>query len=78
MLTETPIENRILKGKILRVKQGYNPNSSSMGSIIFALPVSLVAVTFGLAAVSGLILPHFIQDNDSAESSVPTESSNDR
>jgi hypothetical protein len=78
MLTETPTENRILKGKILRVKQGYNPNSSSMGSIIFALPVSLVAVTFGLAAVSGLILPHFIQDNDSAESSVPTESSNDR
>jgi hypothetical protein len=49
------------KGSVLRVKQGYNPNSSSMGSIIFALPVSLVAIAFGLAAVSGFILPHFIR-----------------
>jgi hypothetical protein len=51
-----------IKGRVLRVKRGYNPNSSSMGSIIFALPASMVAVTFGLAAVSGLILPHFIKE----------------
>jgi hypothetical protein len=44
------------KGKILRVKEGYNPNSSSMGSIIFALPISLLVVTVGLGAVSSLIL----------------------
>ena len=51
-----------MKGNILRIKQGYNPNSSSMGSIIFALPVSLVAVSFSLAAASGFILPLFIRD----------------
>jgi hypothetical protein len=44
------------KGRLLRVKHGYNPNSSSMGSIIFALPVSLLAVTVGLGGVSSLIL----------------------
>ena len=52
-----------MQGKILKVKHGFNPNSSSMGSIIFALPVSLIAVTFGMAAISGLILPHFIKDD---------------
>ena len=51
-----------MQGKILSVKHGYNPNSSSMGSIIFALPVSVIAVAFGTAAVTGLILPHFIKD----------------
>ena len=55
-----------MKGKILRVKHGYNPNSSSMGSIIFALPVSMIAITFGMAAASGLIFSYFIKD-DSAE-----------
>ena len=39
------------KGKILRIKQGYNPNSSSIGSIIFAVPTMLFvsAVLFGTA-----------------------------
>nr|WP_319394722.1 hypothetical protein [uncultured Desulfobacter sp.] len=51
-----------MKGSILRVKHGYNPNSSSMGSIIFVLPLSLIGVAFGTAAVSSLILPHFIKE----------------
>ena len=51
-----------MKGKILRVKHGYNPNSSSMGSIIFALPVSMIAITFGMAAVSSLVFSYFIKD----------------
>ncbi|WP_419660784.1 uncharacterized protein Dvar_11910 [Desulfosarcina variabilis str. Montpellier] len=58
-----------MNGKILRVKQGFNPNSSSMGSIIFALPVSLIAVSFTLAAVSGVILPYFIKDDHSTQKS---------
>jgi hypothetical protein len=57
-----------MPGKILKVKHGYNPNSSSMGSIIFALPVSLIAVSFGMAAVSGLIMSHFVKDADKARS----------
>jgi hypothetical protein len=52
-----------MSGKILRVKHGFNPNSSSMGSIIFSLPVSLIAVSFGMAAISGIILPYFIKGN---------------
>ena len=57
------------KGKILKVKHGYNPNSSSMGSIIFTLPMSLIAVTFGMSVVSSLILSYFINDHgpESAE-----------
>jgi hypothetical protein len=51
-----------MQGKILKVKHGYNPNSSSMGSIIFVLPVSMIAASFGMAAVSGLIFSHFIKD----------------
>jgi hypothetical protein len=50
------------QGRVLRVKRGYNPNSSSMGSIIFALPVSLMAVTVGLGAISSLLLSLGIEE----------------
>lgn len=53
-----------IKGKILRVKQGYNPNSSSMGSMVFSLPAVLLAVTVGFGAVSGLIMAAFIKRDD--------------
>lgn len=49
------------KGQIFRVKHGYNPNSSSMGSLIYALPVSMMAVTGGFALVSALILTAFVK-----------------
>lgn len=40
------------RGKILRVKQGYNPNSSSIGSVIFSMSAAVVPATiiFGMAA----------------------------
>ena len=44
-------------GKVLRVKQGYNPNSSSMGSIVFVLPAALFIVTVIFGALSGLLAP---------------------
>ena len=39
------------KGTILRVKRGYNPNSSSIGSIVFAVPTLLLILSaiFGAA-----------------------------
>jgi hypothetical protein len=55
-------------GKMLRIKQGFNPNSSSMGSIIFALPVSLMAATVGFSAISGLVLQHYIRRPSEKES----------
>ncbi len=65
-----------LKGKILRVKQGYNPNSSSMGSIVFALPAALLGTTTVFGAVSGAIMAAFMKktdDNVSPRQDVPAE-----
>jgi hypothetical protein len=55
------------KGRILRVKQGYNPNSSSMGSEVFSifiLPTALLTATVGFGAVSSLILSGFMHPGD--------------
>ena len=49
------------KGRILRIKKGYNPNSSSMGSIVFILPATLLAVTAGFGVISGIILSFFMK-----------------
>jgi hypothetical protein len=47
-------KNKKPKGKILRIKQGYNPNSSSMGSIVFVLPAILLGISVIFGALSGL------------------------
>lgn len=52
------------KGKILRLKQGYNPNSSSMGSIIFVLPAAILGITVGFGLVSGIIASAFVRHAD--------------
>ena len=54
-------------GKILRVKQGYNPNSSSMGSIVLALPAAILAATIGFGAVSAVILSAFLKSDDNTK-----------
>lgn len=56
------------KGKILRVKHGYNPNSSSMGSIVFALPTALMAVAAGFGVVSGIITAAFLNSKKDSTS----------
>jgi len=56
--------NKNPKGKILRIKLGYNPNSSSMGSMVFILPAALLAVTVGFGAISGIIMSVFIKRSD--------------
>lgn len=67
--------NKNPKGKILRIKLGYNPNSSSMGSMVFILPAALLAVTVGFGAISGIIMSVFIKrsdkkvENDTADAS---------
>ncbi|MCK4753573.1 MAG: hypothetical protein KAS75_09000 [Planctomycetes bacterium] len=50
-----------MKGKILRVKHGYNPNSSSMGSIVFALPAAIFGLATAFGAVSGVIFAAFLK-----------------
>ena len=52
--SSTNVPGGFRRGRILRLKQGYNPNSSSMGSIVFALPVALLGASalFGAAAAA--------------------------
>ena len=49
------------KGKILRLKQGYNPNSSSLGSVVFALPAALFGVTISFGLASSIITSAFLK-----------------
>lgn len=44
------------KGRVLRVKEGFNPNSSSLGSIVFSVPAALLAVPVLLAGAAALIV----------------------
>lgn len=42
-------------GRILRVKQGYNPNSSSIGSVIFSMSAAIIPATIIFGMVAGAI-----------------------
>jgi len=50
------------KGRVLRVKQGYNPNSSSLGTIIFAFPSAMLAAPIVFSAVAGMICSKCLHD----------------
>ncbi len=75
--------NKKPKGKILRVKLGYNPNSSSIGSMIFAMPVAMLSAAVAFGTVSGLIFSAFSKkkttagtdDEDASGSTTGTENS---
>lgn len=56
-----------VRGKILRVKLGYNPNSSSIGSMVFAIPAAMLGVAVGFGTLSGLIVSAFSKNSGSAE-----------
>jgi hypothetical protein len=62
-----------LKGKILRVKQGYNPNSSSIGSIVFALPAALLGITAIFGGVAGIIMAAFMKKSGKIDSASQVE-----
>ena len=52
--SQTPARHRGT-GRVLRVKEDYNPNSSSLGSIVFSLPAALVAAPALLAGAAAWI-----------------------
>ena len=60
---QSPKEKADEKGKILRLKQGYNPNSSSVGSVIFVLPAALLGITASFGAVSGIIMSALVKND---------------
>jgi hypothetical protein len=47
------------RGKILRIKEGYNPNSSSVGSIVFSFPAALLAVPVLFGTVNAIVFSKF-------------------
>ena len=61
------LPNKKPKGKILRVKLGYNPNSSSIGSMIFAIPVAMLSAAVAFGTVSGLIFSVFSKKKNAAD-----------
>lgn len=70
-------------GRILRVKAGYNPNSSSLGTIVFAVPAAMllapavynaIAAAFTSAAQRDRPRPH---GSDSQAAGEPQPSDQD-
>ncbi len=57
----------VKKGRVLRLKQGYNPNSSSMGSIVFCLPVTLMGITAVYGVLAGMMLPGLLKKSKKNE-----------
>ncbi|MBN2534287.1 MAG: hypothetical protein JXB88_15460 [Spirochaetales bacterium] len=49
-----------MKGRIIKVKKGYNPNSSSIGSIIFTLPMTVITSGVCFGVISGIIYHYFM------------------
>jgi len=47
------------RGRVLRVKEGYNPNSSSLGSVVFSIHTGLLAAPVLLAAAAAWIASRF-------------------
>jgi len=43
------------RGRVFRIKEGYNPNSSSLGSVVFSIPAALLAAPVILAGVAAWI-----------------------
>jgi len=54
------------RGRVLRVKEGFNPNSSSLGSVIFSIPAALVVAPVLLAGAAALLAARMAR-KDAAE-----------
>lgn len=70
--TDITMQDQKPSGKILRVKQGYNPNSSSVGS---SLPVFFAfALASGALVMAGMHIAHFFKNRKKgAEEAAGTE-----
>jgi hypothetical protein len=40
---------------VLKIKKGYNPNSSSIGTVVYSFPYAFLAVSAVLAVLAALI-----------------------
>ncbi len=44
-------KKNILPQGILKIKKGYNPNSSSIGTVLYSFPLALAALGAALSAI---------------------------
>jgi len=59
-LVRSKIGNTVpIRGRILKLKLGYNPNSSSVGSGVYVLPVILLGISTLFGAAAGIISSAF-------------------
>jgi hypothetical protein len=49
------MKRTLLRGRVLRLKLGYNPNSSSIGTIVFGMPAALLGLTVAFGASAALL-----------------------
>lgn len=80
--TASFVDDTAPRGRILRVKAGYNPNSSSLGTVIFAVPAAMllapalynaIAAAFTSKTLRDRPHPHGRQGKTSAESQATQE-----
>jgi hypothetical protein len=45
----------VLPRGVLRVKKGYNPNSSSIGTVLYSFPLAFVALSTILGVLAALV-----------------------
>lgn len=59
------------KGRVLRVKEGFNPNSSSLGSIVFSIHTALVAAPVLLAGTAAWIATRLTTEKSTQANNQP-------
>jgi len=64
MKLETQKPAQLKKGRILRVKEGYNPNSSSIGSVVFSIPSMVTFSTLAFSAFASLIFNKYLKNDN--------------
>jgi len=62
----------------LRLQLGHNPNSSSIGTIVFAMPAALIGLTVAFGAAAGLLSAALLHRKDEAPERTDTASAQPR
>lgn len=60
-------------GRVLRIKEGFNPNSSSCGSIVFTIHSAMVAAPVLLAGAAAWIAGRMIPSHQSSGTETATD-----
>lgn len=57
---------------VLKIKKGYNPNSSSIGTVIYSFPFAFIALSAICAFLVALIKPRTKSDNEIPDTNTAT------